>query len=237
MHRLLNIPPHILSQIQAVTNNSIMKPCQERMHASAAHASRGKMKSEMDPSIMHVEAKAETYRAENEELKQRIARFEASGSSSSAALGQTNAAALCTILESQLNELKQQLVQLREQVEQQQATTQAAAAATERHGSLLAALGVRDAESARGQARMWDSTQTVACLQEQLQQQRAASAALEKKYEAQQVISGQLHSAVQALKQQLDKQGGAVTVVAHAPANMHPDQLVEHLAGCGGIAK
>jgi hypothetical protein len=52
------------------------------------------------------------------------------------------------------------------------------------HRSFLSAMGVQDVASARGQARMWDSTEAVAGLQEQLQQQRAASAALEQKYEA-----------------------------------------------------
>lgn len=183
-----------------------------------------------------LEQKVQQLTAENAELKQQLASLERSSTSSAAALGQTNAAALCATLEPQLDELQQQLAKMTEQVEQQQAATQATAAAVERHGSFLSAMGVQDAASARGQARMWDSTQPVAALQEQLRQTRAELATLTQQYEAQQVTSGQLHSAVQALQQQRDKQGGTVTVVAHAPSDMHPDQLVEHLARCGGIS-
>jgi chromosome segregation ATPase len=183
-----------------------------------------------------LDQKVQQLTAENAELKQKLASLERSSTSSAAALGQTNAAALYATLEPQLADFSQQLAAVTERLEQQQATVQAAAAAAEQYRSFLSAMGVQDVASARGQARMWDSTEAVAGLQEQLRQTRAELAAVEQKYEAQQVTSGQLHSAVQALQQQLDKQGGTVTVVAHAPADMHPDQLIDCLSRCGGIA-
>jgi hypothetical protein len=174
--------------------------------------------------------------AENAQLREELAILKRNSNSSAAALGQANAVALEGILEPQLDDINQRLAAIAEQHKQQQAVVQAAAAAVERHASLLAAMGVQDAESARGQARMWDSTAQMASLQEQLRRTEAEVAAFSQKYEAQQATNGQLHAAVQALQQQLGKQGSGVIVVAHADADMHPDELVQHLACHGGMS-
>jgi hypothetical protein len=101
---------------------------------------------------------------------------------------------------------------------------------------MLSSMGVQDAETALGQARMWDSTQQLAALGEQIQQQKTAIASQQQQYEAQQVQSGKLLSSVQAVQQQQAQQRAAVTVVAHAPADMHPDQLIHILSENGGIS-
>jgi regulator of replication initiation timing len=178
--------------------------------------------------VSGIEAKNVQLEAENALLRDRLATLESAGSSSAAAaLNHTSAVALSEAMQLQLDELRQQL-------QQQQA---AAAASKERVDSVLSALGAVNADTARGQARMWDSTQELDAMRGRCEQLTARVAELQQKYEAQQVTSGQLHSAVTALQQQLAKQDskGAVAI-AHAPADMHPDQLLNILAQCGNLS-
>jgi predicted RNase H-like nuclease (RuvC/YqgF family) len=91
-----------------------------------------------------LDQKVQQLTAENAELKQKLASLERSSTCSAVALGQTTAAALYAALEPQLIDLSQQLAAMKERLEQQQATVQAAAAAAEQYRSFLSAMGVQD---------------------------------------------------------------------------------------------
>jgi hypothetical protein len=123
--------------------------------------------------------------AENAELKRLLQG--AGRSSAAAALGQTNAVALHATLQPELAALRQQVQQQKAATDELEQLAQQHQEEAARLRAMLSSLGVQDADTALGQARMWDSTQQLAALGEQMQQQKTAIASLQQQHEAQQV--------------------------------------------------